>query len=186
MAGPDYFEGFGTCRGSNLRHIDAQRMNSMKLTTTFSLIGALTLGLAGARAADSDDSKAAKPYPLTTCVVSGEKIGAHGKPVLLTQGGYEVKLCCKDCTADFQKDTAKYIAKLDKAYKDAKPYPTKTCIVTDEALGGDMGDPYVFAYDGRQMKLCCKSCLKDFDKSPEKFTKKWDQAAAKAAKAAKK
>jgi hypothetical protein len=57
-----------------------------------------------------------------------------------------------------------------------KPYPLKTCIVSDEKLGGDMGDPYVFTYEGREIKLCCKSCKKDFDKAPKKFIAKVEAA----------
>jgi YHS domain-containing protein len=63
------------------------------------------------------------------------------------------------------KDTTKKVQK-------AKPYPLKTCIVSGEKLGGDMGDPYVFTYQGQEFKLCCKDCKKDFDKEPAKFTKK--------------
>lgn len=58
----------------------------------------------------------------------------------------------------------------------AKPYPLKTCVVADEKLGGDMGEPYVFVYQGREVKLCCKSCLKDFNKEPAKYLKKMDAA----------
>ncbi len=54
----------------------------------------------------------------------------------------------------------------------AKPYPLKTCIVSDEQLGGDMGKPYVFVHEGQEIKLCCKGCLKDFDKAPAKYLKK--------------
>jgi hypothetical protein len=53
-----------------------------------------------------------------------------------------------------------------------KPYTLKTCAVSDEKLGGDMGDPYVFTHEGREIKLCCKSCLKDFKKDPAKYIKK--------------
>jgi hypothetical protein len=63
----------------------------------------------------------------------------------------------------------------------AKPYTLKTCLVSDEKLGG-MGDAYVFEHKGREIKLCCKSCLKDFNKSPEKFIKKLEEAEAKAKK----
>lgn len=59
----------------------------------------------------------------------------------------------------------------DKKDEKAKPYPLKTCIVSDEKLG-DMGDPYVFTHEGQEVKLCCKSCLKDFNKKPEKYMKK--------------
>jgi hypothetical protein len=63
----------------------------------------------------------------------------------------------------------------------AKPYPLKTCIVTDEKLG-EMGEPYVFTYQGREIKTCCKDCRKDFDKNPTKFLKKLDAAEKKAPK----
>jgi YHS domain-containing protein len=60
-----------------------------------------------------------------------------------------------------------------------KPYPLKTCVVTDEKLG-EMGDGYVFVYEGREIKFCCKGCLKDFKKDPAKYIKKIEQAEAKA------
>lgn len=47
----------------------------------------------------------------------------------------------------------------------------KTCPVSGDKLGGDMGGPYVFSYQGQEVKLCCKSCKKDFDKNPDKFIK---------------
>src|SRR4029450_7276455 len=49
-------------------------------------------------------------------------------------------------------------------------YPLTKCVVSDEKLG-DMGDPYVFTYEGKEVQLCCKSCKKDFDKNPKKFVK---------------
>ena len=63
-----------------------------------------------------------KPYPLTTCLVSDEKIGADPgmKPYAFVHEGREVKLCCKACLKDFKKDTAKYIAKIEAAEKKAK------------------------------------------------------------------
>jgi hypothetical protein len=59
--------------------------------------------------------------------------------------------------------------------KTAKPYPIKTCLVSEGKLG-DMGDPYVFTYQGREIKLCCKGCLKTFDKDPAKYIKKLEEA----------
>jgi hypothetical protein len=63
----------------------------------------------------------------------------------------------------------------DKATK-RKPYPLKTCVVSDEKFGGDMGDPYVFTYKDREVKLCCKGCLDDFNKEPAKYVKKMEAA----------
>jgi YHS domain-containing protein len=60
-------------------------------------------------------------------------------------------------------------------------YLLTTCVVTDEKLG-EMGDPYVFTYQGKEVQLCCKSCKKDFDKNPKKFVKKLTDAEKKTSK----
>ena len=59
--------------------------------------------------------------------------------------------------------------------KPAKPYTLTTCLVSDEKLGG-MGDAYVFTYKDREIKLCCKGCMKAFDKDPAKYIKKLEEA----------
>jgi YHS domain-containing protein len=64
-----------------------------------------------------------------------------------------------------------------------KPYTLKTCIISGDKLGADMGKPYVFVYNGREIKLCCKGCLKDFNKNPAKYVKLIEKAESKAAKA---
>jgi len=58
---------------------------------------------------------AAKPYPLDKCIVSDEKLGVEGKPVVFVHEGQEIKLCCQDCRKDFDANPAKYLAKLPKA-----------------------------------------------------------------------
>jgi YHS domain-containing protein len=52
------------------------------------------------------------PYPLTTCIVSGDKLGDMGKPVIVDYKGQQVGFCCKSCIDDFEKDPSKYLAKL--------------------------------------------------------------------------
>lgn len=59
----------------------------------------------------SQETSAVRPYPLDKCVVSGEAF-EHGKPYVFVRNGQEVKLCCKDCLADFNKDPEKYMAKI--------------------------------------------------------------------------
>ena len=59
--------------------------------------------------------------------------------------------------------------------KAAKPYLLKTCIVSDEKLGGH-GAPYVFTHEGREIKMCCKGCVKDFKKDTAKYIKKLEVA----------
>lgn len=52
----------------------------------------------------------------THCPVSGEPLDGMD-PVTVTSGSRTIKLCCKDCVADFEKDPAKYIAIVDAAAK---------------------------------------------------------------------
>ena len=53
----------------------------------------------------------------------------------------------------------------------AKPYPLKTCIVSDEKLEEDT---VIKVYDGQEIKFCCKKCIKDFEKDQAKYLKKLD------------
>lgn len=62
-----------------------------------------------------------KPYPLATCVVSGEKLGEMGKPFVFDQNGVEVQLCCKSCKKDFLKDPAKFLKMIEEAEKKTVP-----------------------------------------------------------------
>lgn len=88
------------------------------------IMAGLAIAAASALAHDGHEHTAAATssdkYPLTTCVVSGDKLGEMGDPVTYTykQPGKPdrvVQFCCKDCIKDFEKDPAKYLAKLDAA-----------------------------------------------------------------------
>jgi len=59
-----------------------------------------------------------------------------------------------------------------------KPDLLKTCPVSGDKLGADMGKPFVFVYKGQEVKLCCSMCKADFDKDPTKYIKKIQAAAA--------
>jgi len=59
----------------------------------------------------------AKSDLLNTCPVSGEKLGEMGKPYTFTYEKQEVKLCCKGCKKDFDKDPAKYMKLIRAADK---------------------------------------------------------------------
>jgi len=39
-----------------------------------------------------------------------------------------------------------------------------------------MGKPYLFTYKDREIKFCCKDCVKDFKKDPDKYIKKIEEA----------
>ena len=57
-------------------------------------------------------AQAAAPYPLATCVVSGEKLDEMGKPVVINHKGTEVRFCCNACVKKFNEDPSKYLVKL--------------------------------------------------------------------------
>ena len=54
-------------------------------------------------------------------------------------------------------------------------YPLTTCVVSGEDLGS-MGTPVEVTHDGTTVKLCCKSCIKEFKESPETFVAKLESA----------
>lgn len=53
-------------------------------------------------------------------------------------------------------------------YPPPKPYPLETCLVSDEKLS-NRGKPYVFTHKGQQIKLCCRTCKKEFNQNSKKF-----------------
>lgn len=85
------------------------------ITSLLAAAAALFLAAGALQAADKPkDQGKPKPYPLKTCVVSDEELGSMGKPVVFVHEGQEIKLCCKNCRKDFDKDPAKFLEKLKK------------------------------------------------------------------------
>lgn len=58
-------------------------------------------------------------------------------------------------------------------------YPAGACVVSDEELGGESGDPISYVHEGRLYRLCCKSCIKLLAKSPAEYAAKVDAAVVK-------
>ncbi len=78
-----------------------------------SLFLASALGLLlSACAATTGPSGATKPYPKTTCVVSGNALGSMGPVITKVYQGQEVKFCCQPCVKKFDANPAKYLEKL--------------------------------------------------------------------------
>jgi YHS domain-containing protein len=75
--------------------------------------------------AGATDEQKADTYPLTTCVVSGEKLGEMGDPFIFQHEGREVRFCCKDCKKDFLKEPATYLKMIDDAAAAKKALESK-------------------------------------------------------------
>lgn len=58
-----------------------------------------------------------KSYTLTTCPISGEKLGGMGDPVNIVIGNRLVRLCCNGCKKKAAKDPVAVLAKLGTASK---------------------------------------------------------------------
>jgi YHS domain-containing protein len=58
-------------------------------------------------------------YPLTTCPVSGEKLGSMGEPVNYVVGTTLVRFCCDSCVKDFEKNPQPVLAKVHEGWKKA-------------------------------------------------------------------
>lgn len=50
----------------------------------------------------------------------------------------------------------------------ADSYPLKVCVVSGEDLGS-MGKPHVITHNGTEVRFCCKACVGDFEKDPDKY-----------------
>ncbi|MCB2141338.1 hypothetical protein KQH29_00180 [bacterium] len=118
-------------------------------------------------------------YPMDTCLVSGEKLGGEmGDPVKLVYNNRLVQFCCKGCVKDFKAEPEKFLKQLDEAVIESQKedYPLGTCVVSEEPLGGAMGEPIDAVYANQLVRFCCKGCKKDFEESPAKFLEKIDAA----------
>jgi len=96
--------------------VTTKRLANNNMTKYIAVL-TLAAGLVGGVASLAADKKETTPYTLDKCVVSGEKLGSMGKPYVFTNGLQEVKLCCKGCLKDFQKDAAKYTKKIEASQK---------------------------------------------------------------------
>ncbi len=81
--------------------------------------------------AESDTPASAtppEPYPLQTCLVSGEHLGGMGTPinyVYKREGKPDqlIRLCCRHCLSVFLGNPEKYLAKLEAAKRPTAPAP---------------------------------------------------------------
>jgi hypothetical protein len=99
------------------------------------LVLAALVAIPSALRADGTNSVAAAkpvPYPLTTCIISGEKLGGDmGPPVVFVYQdaakgiNQEIKFCCPMCKPDFLKDPDKYMKIILAAEAKAKAKDAK-------------------------------------------------------------
>ncbi len=53
-----------------------------------------------------------RPYPLKTCIVSGNTLGSMGDPITEVYEGRQIKFCCEPCVKKFHQNPQRYLKKL--------------------------------------------------------------------------
>jgi hypothetical protein len=132
-------------------------------------------------------------WPLSTCVVSGEPLGA--KPVVRVLedakdpavNGREVRFCCEKCVATFEANRAKYLEAADTAIaqREQAVYPTRTCVImTDETLAApgtpEASEVREVVVGNQLVRLCCASCERKVRRNPAGAIAKVQRAAIEA------
>ena len=105
-----------------------------RLVMGIALAAMLTAILSNARADGTNSVISSKPvpYPLDTCLISGDKLGGDmGPPIVFiyqdkAKGiNQEIKFCCPMCKPDFLKNPDKYIKIIQEAEAKAKAKAAK-------------------------------------------------------------
>jgi YHS domain-containing protein len=116
-------------------------------------------------------------YPLATCIVSGKKLEAMGKPVFYVHQGREMRFCSNDCLTKFKQSPKKYFVLLDSmiAKQQLPFYPLGVCFISGKKLGS-MGEPFNYVHNNRLIRFCCSGCVAKFLKAAEKYLADLDKA----------
>ncbi|HUT33476.1 MAG TPA: hypothetical protein VNE39_08365 [Planctomycetota bacterium] len=147
-------------------------MKLWKPGTTLAAILVAVVGLAAEHQAhghepgkeNAEETPAKSGKPQTACPVMGGKINGT---FFADHEGKRVYFCCEGCIAQFKKDPAKYIKKLEGEGVTLAKLQTN-CPV----MGGKI-DPKLFAdHAGKRVYFCCPGCKAPFLKDPEKYIKK--------------
>lgn len=120
------------------------------------------------------------------CPVTGEPLGAMGKPAKGVVEGRTVYVCCEPCLDFIREEPARYLAKV--GLKPAQNLGKSTLVVSTDAdtgaiarqgvcpvMGaklGAMGAPWKMTLAGREVFICCKGCAPKLEREPEKYIAK--------------
>ena len=166
-----------------MKHLHPLKKVALAAATLFTLLalaGTATAATEETAVTDTTDQKQQKDtYPLTTCPISGGKLGSMGAPAVRQYDGREVRFCCAGCFDNFEADLKASLEKVDQMIVAAqKPgYPLDTCLVSGEKLG-EMGPSTDHVHDNQLVRFCCDSCVAKFEKETGAYMKKLHAAYA--------
>lgn len=147
----------------------------------------------GSPAPQGTSAPKGSPYTLATCIVSGKALPE--KPFILVYSndkdpiddGREIRFCCGECAATFQKDPKPYLSKIDAAMVEQQlaHYPAGNCpIMADEPLpdprGPDAKDADNVIVQNQLVRVCCGKCVRKVKADPERYVRGAERAITKA------
>jgi YHS domain-containing protein len=117
-------------------------------------------------------------YPLPNCAVCDKALDEVSDPTTLKHDGRELRFCGKKCKESFKENPSPHLMKLDQSIIDDQLpfYPISSCLVSGEDFGGDMGEPANYLHKNRLIRFCCMGCLSSFNKKPDAYIAKLDEA----------
>lgn len=133
-----------------------------------SVAGIALLSLAGARATEPTQDKAATQE---VCPMSGRPIDPNFH---VDHEGQRVYFCSPGCVAAFEKDPAKYMQKLEAQgiQLEHATRPQTHCPI----MGGEIDRSAFTDYQGKRIYFCCQMCDVKFLKDPEEHIRKMESA----------
>jgi hypothetical protein len=112
-------------------------------------------------------------YPLTTCPISNEELGASAVDEIVD--GRLVRVCCKDCVGQIAAKKAEIFKAIDEGViaQQKAAYPLDTCPVSGEKLDENAVD---HVHGTRLIRLCCEKCETKVAADAEPALKKLNDA----------
>jgi YHS domain-containing protein len=155
-------------------------MRTLRAESSAAFLGLALLALwASSVAADTRPAAKPKPtpYPLESCIVSGERLGEMGDPIVRVYDGREMKFCCGGCVGKFEANRASYLAQIDSMLiAQQRPiYPLDTCVVNGTSLDTADG-PVEFLVANRLVRTCSTECRAVVEQDPAGYLAKLDAA----------
>lgn len=147
----------------------------------------------GAATPQTTPAPKGSPYTLAACIVSGKTLPE--KPFILVYSndkdpiddGREIRFCCGECAATFQKDPKPYLSKIDAAMVEQQlaHYPAGDCpIMPDEPLpdprGPEAKDADNVIVQNQLVRVCCGKCVRKVKADPERYVRGAERAITKA------
>jgi YHS domain-containing protein len=149
----------------------------LKLILPLIALAALIVGVVSRPAFSQDNSPGKKILYYTCPMHPSVKTNAPGN---CPYCGMELEAVYADEAAKSTATNALASSTNSVSASDTKPipYPLSTCVVDGMQLGS-MGAPYVFVYQGQEVKMCCANCKPKFNENPAKYMKIIKDAEAK-------